>query len=80
MVEKNKWFQINDASLLEESCKLVIEYNPELIEDYFKAKKQRYKDEYFQKILAQVIQNTDERANISLSKKILQTVLDEMKK
>lgn len=78
VVEKNQWFQINDEAILEESVKLAMEFNPELVNDYRRAK-EKYKAQYMQKILNEVLQNTDDRANLMLAKKILQKALDSLK-
>lgn len=79
MVEKNQWYQINDLDILEESCKLVVEYEDELVNEYRRAKN-KYKDMCFQKIVNVVLANTDQRANIAIVKDVLKKMLHQVNK
>lgn len=75
IVEKNQLYQINERSIIEESCKLTIEFNPEWVEQYYKTKKLLKKKSY-QLLFNEAIKNTNGRANLKMSNEILQELLE----
>lgn len=75
IIEKEQWYQVDDENIIEESCKLTIEFNPEWIEEYFKSKKLE-KNRVFQKIYNEALNHTQGRANLLLLKETLKKVLD----
>lgn len=75
IVEKEQWYQVNNEDIIEESCKLTVEFNPEWIEEYFKSKKLE-KNRIFQKIYSEALNHTQGRANLLLLKETLKKVLN----
>lgn len=75
IVKRENWYQINDRSILEESCKLTIEFNPECVEEYKNSKKLLRKKN-FQKLMDEAINHTHKRANLKAIKEILEKLLN----